>query len=320
MFELAAVEFAAVPDDDRHDGLPACGSSTSKPAPTSIGVEVSSSIPVSDMSRTVTASPSAPRPSRITRLSGAAALTFLRQIVEMRESRHERVSCPEGSATQWLTSGKREVQDRPSRCLSSDDFPIIVAAEGKERIQRGEGASAERALEARRARRSAARISAASNVGVAGRFLHHRFLGFGDEPRLELPIAADALGGFRTEALGKRGDPAARAGRPASGPRAAPRAARGVRRVRRRASAAPRRCRSWKMRDERDRREDRRAHHRQQRPVGELVEGGVDRDRDEIAGHEPPAGGSRSRRPPRGSRARRARARSPRGSRASCRA
>ena len=40
--------------------------------------------------------------------------------------------------------------------------------------------------------------------------------------------------------------------------------------------------------DDRDRRENRGADHRQQRPVGELVEGGVDRDRDEIAGDEPP--------------------------------
>ena len=139
------------------------------------------------------------------------------------------------SSIRLATIGFAEAVARPSRTadplLQLRDFPEVVSAEWQKGIQCRKRASAHRAAQAVKLIQRRADGSGIDRR-VAVSFLDHRFLGFEDKPRLQLPIAADALDRLCIEPAGQCPDPFARRGRSASGQRARPRAVRGARRFR----------------------------------------------------------------------------------------
>src|SRR4029450_8346852 len=72
---------------------------------------------------------------------------------------------------------------------------MIVAAEWKQRLQCREGAPSEGLAKALKLGDGGA-DSGGVELRVACGLLHQGFFGLGDQPGLQLPIAADALGGF----------------------------------------------------------------------------------------------------------------------------
>ena len=85
------------------------------------------------------------------------------------------------------------------------DFPLVVAAERKQRLQGGESAAAERALESVELGEGSAYLDGV-DLGIAGRFFYQCLFGLGDEPGLKFPVPADSLGGFGIQPARKRGD------------------------------------------------------------------------------------------------------------------
>ena len=165
------------------------------------------------------------------------------------------------------------------------DLPLVVAAEREQGAQRGEGAGAERAPETiELGERGAERGRV--EFGIAGRLLQQRFLGFGDEPRLQFPVTADTLGALRIDATGERGDLfARRAARPIAG---AQRLELGtVLGGFCREPALGFSCTEAEHGDQRDGGGENRAHHRDHWAIRELIERRVQCDRDAIAGNEP---------------------------------
>src|SRR6185437_1373951 len=104
----------------------------------------------------------------------------------------------------------RTVSDLLSResLLQFRDFPIIVAAEAEEGLERGEAASAERPAEAVELGNGRANLRRVE-LGVACLLLDHRLFGLTDQPRLQLPIAANAGGRLGAKAFRQYGDLAA---------------------------------------------------------------------------------------------------------------
>src|SRR6185437_4994635 len=80
-------------------------------------------------------------------------------------------------------------------------FPIIVAAEGQQRLKCRISASPERSLEAIELGNCAADLDGVK-LGLAFLFLDHCFFRFGDEARLELPIAPHSFCRFAVDPLG----------------------------------------------------------------------------------------------------------------------
>src|SRR4051812_29778666 len=88
-----------------------------------------------------------------------------------------RVSCATAVAQPWLRSGNFLRHSAPGRSLPKlGNFPQVVAAERQKRPHGSERASPERALKTVQLREGGT-DSRGVEVGVAGRFFHHRFLG-----------------------------------------------------------------------------------------------------------------------------------------------
>src|SRR5438445_8344845 len=109
--------------------------------------------------------------------------------------------CTEASSFSVRLGSRRPAFDSPNVLAPAQalaqlgELAIIVAAEGKEGLQRGEGAAAERLLQSGELGEGDADLLAVEAC-VARGFLDHRLFGLRDQPRQQLPIAADAGRGF----------------------------------------------------------------------------------------------------------------------------
>ena len=175
----------------------------------------------------------------------------------------------------------------PEALLELGHFPFVVTAEGEEGVERGEGASPERLAQPRLLGKRGADLLFLERRIAFGLLDHHLF-GLDDQPGLQLPIAADALCRLRRPRRSARAAilrPAGPSGQLTGPQRFQLALVLGAFRLQPllRFGRA-----EVEDRHQRNRREHGRAHHRQQRSVGELVEKRVQRDRDQIARRKPP--------------------------------